>query len=303
MKQQPVRQVALCIFLAILLPPLLHAQSSGPPPVGAPVVREGDFAVPLSAALGLGKTDDEIEAEYWLGKAGIAPRNGWIADYPVTPDIAGELQASVGYAADAGRISMGREEARKQLLAVCTGFGLSAAPYTGTTTYLARPPSCDGYPDPVVINNYYSAEGPPVVTYYCPPPNYYYLYAWVPYPFWWTGFWFPGFFVLHDFHKHIFVHGKAVFVSNHFNDVQVHRVFRVDPVTRYSGRTFAGIGAPRTGRFLPTGVPRSDRVIFNAPRGGRIPPAHGGMTVNPPAGSSRTGAASMHGGPPAGHGR
>ena len=122
-----------------------------------------------------------------------------------------------------------------------------------------------------------------MVTYYAPPPDYYYLYAWVPYPFWCYGFWFPGFFVLHDFHRVVNVHNRAVFVSNHFNDVSAHRVFRVDPVKRFNGRTFAGIGAPRTGGFVSTGVPRSDRRIFNAPP--RTAPT--GRMVIAPSGGSR----------------
>jgi hypothetical protein len=296
--------LSVTLMLLLWMPAVLQAQPAGPPSVGAPLVREGDFAVPLSSALGLGKTEDEAEAESWLGAAGIAPRNGWIADYPVTPDVLGELQTSVGYAADAKRISMGRDDARKQLVTVCTRFGLSVTPYNGTTTYLAQPPSCENYPNPVIINKYYSSEGPPVVTYYCPPPNYYYLYAWVPFPFWWTGFWFPGFFILHDFHRHLFVHGRVLFVSNHFNDIRVHRIFRVDPVSRFNGKTFAGIGAPRTGNFISTGVPRSDRVIFNAPRGRMMsPPAHGGATVRPPAGGGHMDGTPSHGGGTGGQGR
>ncbi len=294
----------LAVMLLLWLPSVLQAQTAGPPSVGAPLVREGDFAIQLSQAFGLGKTADEAEAESWLGTAGISPRNGWIADYPVTPDILGEVQISVDKAADTKKISMGRDDARKQFIAVCTQFGLSVTPYNGTITYLEQPPSCENYPNPVIINKYYSSEGPPVVTYYCPPPDYYYLYAWVPYPFWWTGFWFPGFFILHDFHRHIFVHGSVLFVSNHFNDIRVHRVFRVDPVSRFSGKTFAGIGAPRTGQFISTGVPRSDRVIFNAPRGRMTsPPAHGSMTGRPPSSGGHMGAPPSHGGGAGGHGR
>ena len=280
MKKLFYRKVCLsAVFVLLLwLPLTLYAQEAEPPSVGAPLVREGDFAIELSSALGLGQTEDEVEAESWLGEAGIAPRNGWIADYPVTPDIVGELQTSVGYAADANKISMGRDEAQNQLITVCTQFGLSVTPYTSSTR--ALPPSCDNYPNPVIINEYYSDEGPPVVTYYCPPPDYYYLYAWVPYPFWWSGFWFSGFFILHDFHRHHFVHNRVKFVSNHFNDVKRNKVFRVDPVTRFNGKTYAGIGARRSKNFVSTGVPRSDRDVFNAPRERMAP----GM-VSPPWGT------------------
>jgi hypothetical protein len=118
------------------------------------------------------------------------------------------------------------------------------------------------------------------MTYYTPPPDFYPLYAWVPFPFWYTGFWFPGFFVLHDFHRTIIVDRRPVFVSNHFRDVRVNRVFRIDPDARFRGRTFGGIGASRTRGLLPTGIPRSEQRIFNNP-----PPrmAPGGVTAHPPA--------------------
>jgi hypothetical protein len=143
-----------------------------------------------------------------------------------------------------------------------------------------------------VINNYYSNQGPPVVTYYAPPPDYDYLYSWVPCPFWWVDFWFAGFFILHDFHRIEYVNHRAVFITNHFNDIRDHRVFRVDAISRFNGRSYAGIGAPHTGRtvagtgashngrtvtgrgtpnsnrgnYISTGVPRSERTIFNGTR-------------------------------------
>jgi uncharacterized membrane protein YgcG len=272
-------------------------------------VREGALAVKLVFALGLSPTDDETQAETTLGEAGITPRNGWIADYPVTPDIVGELQAAVGESADAGKLTVGRDEAQKRLEGVLDDLKLGVRPYTGATTGEALPEHAENYPNPTVINNYYTTEGPPVVTYYAPPPDYYYLYSWVPYPFWGFGFWFPGYFVLHDFHRPIFVNRRVVFVSNHFNDLRAHRVFRVDPVARFRGRTFAGIGASHNRRdFISTGVPRSDRRIFNEPRtrmtpegrafvprspsGGRVtaPPAQGGGRSFTPAqrGGGRT---------------
>jgi len=160
---------------------------------------------------------------------------------------------------------MTKDEALKRLNDASAQLGVAVQPFAGNEGYRGQPPGAENYPNPDAVNDYYYDEGPPVVTYYAPPPDYYYLYAWVPYPFWCYGFWFPGFFVLHDFHRVVNVHNRAVFVSNHFNDVNAHRVFRVDPVTRFNGRTFAGIGAPRTGGFVSTGVPRSDRRIFNAP--------------------------------------
>ena len=93
----------------------------------------------------------------------------------------------------------------------------------------------NNYPAPAppeVINNYYYTDGPPVVTYYAPPEPYYYLYAWVPYPFWCSGFFFSGFFILHDFHRHVFFHNHPFVVTNHVANAVGNRVFVVDPISR-----------------------------------------------------------------------
>ncbi|HEY3307237.1 MAG TPA: hypothetical protein VGJ93_02170 [Desulfuromonadaceae bacterium] len=281
-----VRLFVLCQLL--LLPTLLLAQSeqpkSAPPPIGQQLVREGDLALKLVGVLAVGTAKDEIEAETMLGNVGIAPRNGWIADYPVTPDIIGELHKSVRNAAASNKISMGVDEALKRLDTVKTDLKVTVNPATKVTAEETKSRTADNYPDQTVINNYYNNEGPPVVTYYAPPPDYYYLYAWVPFAFWWSDFWFPGFFVLRDFHRFAFVNNRAVFISNHFNDVRVHRVFRVDPVTRFRGRTFAGIGATSRKGFIPTGVPRSERTIFNGGRG-RMAPS-GRMMPSPSGGGA-----------------
>ena len=78
-------------------------------------------------------------------------------------------------------------------------------------------------------------------------------------------------FVLNDFHRPLFFGHRVAFISNHFNDFRAHRVFRVDPVSRFRGRTFAGIGVNGRRGFISTGVSRSERRIFNAPRTGRMP--------------------------------
>jgi hypothetical protein len=79
----------LSLFL-LLAPAMAFAQTgqakTGAPPVEQPLVSEGSFAVRLASALSVATTDDEVMAESQLGDLGIAPRNGWIADYPVTPD-------------------------------------------------------------------------------------------------------------------------------------------------------------------------------------------------------------------------
>jgi hypothetical protein len=276
-----MRVFSLCLLL-LTMPVMTHAQAEPAKPVTPPIaqklVREGDFAVKLQAALGLGTSEDEVAAESRLGEVGIAPRNGWIADYPMTPDIVIEVQKAVGAAAAAKKLSVGKDEALKRFHDASSGVDLTVKPYAADKNAEAKPTTAEKYSDPTVINNYYINEGPPVVTYYEPPPDYYYLYAWVPCPFWWFDFWFPGFFVLRDFHRVVFFNSRVVFISNHFNDVRVHRVFRVDPVTRFSGRTFAGIGVANRRGFISTGVPRSERTIFNGSRNRMAP---GGRTMAP----------------------
>ena len=274
MKTSSVKVIAVCMTIVLLLPLGIGAQEgiSQPPPVAAPLVREGTFAMKLAEALNVGHPSTEVEAESMLGAVGVAPRNGWIADYPVTPDIIGELRDSVGYAAQAKTISMDKDAALSTLESVQTSVSVSVTPAPAGPPSSSEPPpvapaeSAQNYPDPAVINNYYYNEGPPIMTYYAPPPDYYYLYGWVPYPFWWGGFWFGGFFILNDFHRHFRGHDGGFFVSNHFNDVSSHRVFRVDPVNRLNSRTFAGIGAPRANNFISTGVKGSPERIFNRDR-------------------------------------
>lgn len=278
MKTISLNVIVVCMTIVLLLPLSIGAQEgiSQPPPVAAPLVREGSFAMKLAEALNVGHPSSEAEAESMLGAVGVAPHNGWMADYPVTPDIIGELRDAVGYAAQAKTISMEKDIALRTLESVQASLSVSVTPAPAgppSTSASEISPgetaeSAQSYPDQTVINNYYSNEGPPIVTYYAPPPDYYYLYGWVPYPFWWGGFWFGGFFILNDFHRHFRDHDGGFFVSNHFNDVRSHRVFRVDPVKRLSGRTFAGIGAPRAKNFISTGVKGSPERIFNRDRFG-----------------------------------
>ncbi len=276
-------------FILLITPVAGQAQtgdvSVAPPPISQQLIREGTFALRLVPAFSLEATDNEIEAENRLADVGIMPRNGWIADYPVTPDIIAELQKSVSDAADAGKLDMNREDALKKFEEVKAGLGLSIKPHGEGAAYSCKPPKCDNYPDPAVINNYYTEQGPPVVTYYSPPPDYYYLYGWVPSPFWWYGFWFPGFFILNDFHRSVHIHDRHHFVSNHFNDIRRNRVYRIDPPERFRGRTYSGIGVTNPTRFLSTGVPRSDRIIFNGSRG--TPPS-ADRTIGPSSRGSRS---------------
>jgi hypothetical protein len=210
-----------------------QAAPNSPPAVSQQLVPEGDFALKLVPALGLGTPNSEAQAEDMLTSVGVAPKNGWIADYPVTPIIIGELQNSVVAAADDQKLPMGKDEALQAFQAVTTDFGLAVTPGS-PGQYAESQPQLN----PAVINNYYYEEGPPVVTYYSPPWDYFYLYAWVPYPFWCSGFYFPGFYVLNDFDTIVVLghHHHRFRVTNHFFDRRVNRFVRIDPTTRTLGR-------------------------------------------------------------------
>jgi hypothetical protein len=242
---------ALCALM-LMLPSIIPAQteqsqteqsqtaqnSSELPPIEQQLVREGDFAVKLSAALAMGDANDEAEAENLLAETGITPKNGWLADYPVTPDIAGELRDGVIAAADAGKLFLDKEKALQEFDAILDGLGLPMVPQQAEIVDENPPEPTESYVEPDVVNNYYYSEGPPIVTYYPPPPTYVYLYSWVPYPFWTWGYFFPGFFILNDFHRTVVFHRRTFFISNHFRDLRTHRVFRVHPRTRHGSHVY-----------------------------------------------------------------
>ena len=240
------------------------------PPVAQTLVREGDFAIKLAEALKIGKAGNEAEAESKLASVGITPKNGWIADYPVTPDIIGELEKSVGEAADAQKLGLGKNEALRALrtAAVEQELPIVAEGTEGSDEYgESPPPTTPEYTTPSEIDNYYYAEGPPVVTYYPPPWDYYYMYAWIPTPFWCSGFYFPGFFILHDFHRGFHRNGHAYVVTNHRRDPGTGRIFAVDPARRHSQRNFGGTDAPRVRGFNSTEARSGARSIFERSHG------------------------------------
>jgi hypothetical protein len=90
-----------------------QSEQTGPRSIERSLVREGFFAVKLAEALKIGPVKSEAEAENMLALVGILPKNGWIADYPVTPDIIGELHNAIAAAADSGKIAMNKAEAIK----------------------------------------------------------------------------------------------------------------------------------------------------------------------------------------------
>jgi len=148
------------------------------PSMSQPLVREGKFAIELVEVLRLGTAKNEAEAENMLASAGIAPKNGWIAHYPLTPDIIGEVRKSISVALDSGKIAMKKDEALMAVqVLIDNQWRLAAAPpKEQAREYGDRPPTVyEGY-DP-----YYNPE-----PYYSPYYPYYY-----PYPYYYGGYYYP----------------------------------------------------------------------------------------------------------------
>jgi len=282
------------------------AQNSGAtPPVGQPLVREGDFATGLVETLGLGTDVTETQAEDMLTTAGIAPKNGWVADYPVTPDIIGEIQDAVAAAADGGRLKMARAEAVTAVQTLTDDYELPVIPgeraVAGDQTEYGQstgPRQSSEYPDSTEVNNYYYDEGPPVVSYYSPPWDYYYLYSWVPYPFWWGGFGFSGFFVLNDFHR--FHHGRFAhhkgfqnnrfhnrgfhnnrrgMISNHVVNRNTNRVSAINPARRASGNNALVSNRTTGGRGFTSQEARNGAASIMARGQQRAPTSNANVTA------------------------
>jgi hypothetical protein len=269
------------------LPSSLVSAALEPPPVEQALVPESVFAMRLAEALKLGAPENAAQAEALLSGLGIEPENGWISDFPVTPSVLGEIEASLAAAVDQGKLGFGREQALRLLREVKTRLGLdvTSAPqapsgqipapdnkaiyryrdadglahYTdvydaipeayrdsvriltpstapalsgGPEGGAAEPPAAEPAPPPppAGIEDYYDEQGPPAVTYYTPPAPYGYLYSWMPYPFWSTGVYFPGFFVLNNFHKPVFLGRQRYFVRHHGEAGEQRHPFRTGSV-------------------------------------------------------------------------
>jgi hypothetical protein len=242
------------------------------PSVEQTLVPESVFAMQLAEALKLGPVADEAKAEELLSGLGIEPKNGWIAEYPVTPEVLGDVEKGIAMASDQKKITLSKDQALKVFGDVKASLGFDVKPgpnppaglikkpgnttiysYTdnkGETHFTdgldsipkanrknmkiisqaalnkalgsigggssqAPGPQYTAKPNPEAINQQYEEQGPPVVTYYVPPDPYAYLYSWVPYPFWSTGFYYPGYFVLKDFHRRVYVNRHPYFVTHH----------------------------------------------------------------------------------------
>jgi hypothetical protein len=234
----------------------------GPPPIAQNLIREGTLATRLAVALNLGTPTSEAQAESWLGERGITPKNGWIADYPITPDITGELYQAVGNAADANKIELTRAEALKRFESITAELAI-AVNTNGSVSDANLAPEGDNVVPAGDIYNYYNEEGPPVVTYYPPPYDYYGMYSWVPYPFFSGGFGFNGFFILNDFHRAVFFDSnqQRAFVTNHVVTSN-NEVVRVNSAARASGRS----GFAERREAIPVGVHGNIRSDYGASR-------------------------------------
>ena len=232
------------------------SQKQQAPPVAQTLVREGDFAIKLAVELNLGNPENEAAAEDILARSGISPLNGWISDYPITPEIVGQIGDSITTASGEGKLSMSAGEATKGLYSLASQMNLPTPAGQSAGTTVAGKTLSGTAPEenanPMVVNNYYYNEGPPIVSYYPPPADYVYLYDWVPYPAAWFGFWFPGFFICHNFTHTVFVTNvgfvtRTAIVSNRIIDPATRTVTAIDPVVRTSTGTVRPMTALRTG--------------------------------------------------------
>ncbi len=146
------------------------------PPVEQKLVREGFFALKLAEALKIGGVKSEAEAESMLASVGVLPKNGWIADYPLTPNVIAELENAIGEAADSGKLTMKRDEALnvfRDLLVSVENEYAQVEPDTG------KQPYAESY---VYPRSYYYPYYP--FPYYYPYPYYFGYYRFYPpYPY------------------------------------------------------------------------------------------------------------------------
>lgn len=138
--------------------PMVAQPSAATTPVAQVLVPEGYFAVQLANALKLGQPqDDDAVAETLLSGVGIEPKNGWIADYPVTPAVIGEIEKSVAAAAEAAKLGMDKAQALNVMAEVKAKLGLDVMSDS------AKPPAPVATPKHSEIYKYIDKTG---VTHY-----------------------------------------------------------------------------------------------------------------------------------------
>jgi hypothetical protein len=128
--------------------PLSSQMKAGIPPIGQALVPEGIFALQLVSDLKIGQAQNEVQAEDMLSTVGIEPKNGWIADYPVTPDIIDEIEESVTASVDAKRVMIEKDEALQAMNDLKVKFGLNVKP--GPSSPSVQTPPSDGITDDII---------------------------------------------------------------------------------------------------------------------------------------------------------
>ncbi len=248
---------------------------SGPPPIEQPLVREGEFAIELAAGLSLTSSQDEAAAEHYLMSVNIGPRNGWISDYPMTPDIIDEVRDSAAESASSGNLRISKSDAAAVVDKVSIAMNLPVEAGGGKD---GREPS--EYVGPSAVEDYYNDNEPPVVTYYAPPWEYLDLYDWVADPFLWGGFGFGGFFILIDFDRHDHHHHHHI--TNHVKNAN-GSVSKVNAITRARASATNVRTGSKANAAKPANTPGSAR---DADRNARSP---GGSTREMDRSGSRGG--------------
>ncbi|MGA2387313.1 MAG: hypothetical protein ABSG33_12380 [Candidatus Bathyarchaeia archaeon] len=127
MKKTYLLVIAALLLMMPIAAGVAHAADTtkSPPPIGQMLVREGDYALKLAQALKVKPAATEADAENTLAAIGITPKNGWISDFPVTPDITAEIQTAIDAAAGSGKLTMSKAEADSAFKALNDEAGLS----------------------------------------------------------------------------------------------------------------------------------------------------------------------------------
>ena len=110
--------------------PLSSATQTGinPSLVEQTLVPESVLVMQLIEAFNLGPVADSAKAEDLLSNLGIEPENGWIAEYPVTPQILGDVEQGIAMAADQGKIAFNKEQALQLFRDVKLKLGFDIKP-------------------------------------------------------------------------------------------------------------------------------------------------------------------------------
>jgi hypothetical protein len=173
------------------------------------VIAQREFALHVANALGIKVpgNDDPARAARALAAQGIAPRAGWQPDEAVTPLTIAEIRDAIAYAASAGRLRVDPVDAVRAYEQIVAQLELPlpveppryAEEGKGVKRY-------EGGCDASAYDYYYGGTGVPPYTYCPPPPAYVSMYLWVGTPFYWSGYYFPGYYALRYPYVIVFPH-------------------------------------------------------------------------------------------------